>query len=40
MKNCLLFILLLSLLAIGCNTDSPGLESTGPEPVYVVKFLS
>lgn len=41
MKNHFIFgiSILLSLLAVGCNTDNPGPETTGPEPLPVVKFL-
>lgn len=31
--------ILVSLAAVGCSTDIPGPETTGPDPVYVVKFL-
>lgn len=41
MKNHFIFgaFILLSLLAVGCSTDNPGPEITGPEPMPVVKFL-
>ncbi|GLU52672.1 hypothetical protein [Dyadobacter frigoris] len=41
MKKDFIFVIciLLSLLAVGCSTDNPGPEITGPEPIPFIKFL-